>query len=205
MHPRAPARGPFFLPIALSDCAALNEADKTDCAFMHLGSRRLSRSSVLATWKQCGLNAIAFAGQSPFLTSLSHAMPPQRKGITCCDTTDHGGRVLEGYATMKHKGHRVAGKGHMVFCPQCNGVFPIIEATGSFLGYAPTLDGMRTGCGARLIASHDDLWFDDDSETITSTSRDNTKSSKTPSAPKPIGAARRRPLTWTSIRVCSSN
>lgn len=86
----------------------------------------------------------------------------KRKGITCCDTTDHGGRVLEGYSTMRHKGHRVAGKGHEVFCPKCHGVFPIVESLSSFLGYAPALEGMRTGCGARLIASHDDLWFDED-------------------------------------------
>lgn len=89
----------------------------------------------------------------------------KRKGITCCDSTDHGGLVLEGYATMAHNGHQVAGLNHQVYCPQCKGIFPIVESLASCMGYAPALEGMRTACGARLIATHDDLWFDDDTAT----------------------------------------
>lgn len=87
----------------------------------------------------------------------------QRKVITCCATTDHGGLVLQGYPFMSHKGHCVASKGHLVWCPQCNGIFPIVESTKSFLAIAPALEGMRTACGARLIGLFDDYLMDDDS------------------------------------------
>ncbi|WP_430388154.1 PAAR domain-containing protein [Dyella sp. 20L07] len=79
----------------------------------------------------------------------------QRKLITCCATTDHDGYVMEGYALAREKGHRVAGKGHRVFCPKCKGIYPIIDSLQPFLGYAPAVNGMFTGCGARLIASAD--------------------------------------------------
>jgi type VI secretion system secreted protein VgrG len=94
---------------------------------------------------------------------MTQAKPPKRKGITCCCTTDHGGLVLEGYALATHKGHRIAGLGHRVYCPKCKGIFPIVESTQSFAGYAPAVQGMRTACGARLIGMFDDLWVDDDS------------------------------------------
>ncbi|GAB2801895.1 DUF2235 domain-containing protein [Dyella kyungheensis] len=71
--------------------------------------------------------------------------------------------MLEGYALANHKGHRVAGLGHRVYCPQCKGIFPIVESRKSFAGYAPAVEGMRTACGARLIGMFDDLWIDDDS------------------------------------------
>lgn len=87
----------------------------------------------------------------------------KRKGITCCCLTDHGGRVLQGYGIASHKGHAVAGLGHMVYCPTCNGVFPIVQSVKPLLGYAPAVEGMRTACGARLIGSFDDFWIEDDS------------------------------------------
>lgn len=88
--------------------------------------------------------------------------------IGCCDTTDHGGRVLEGYALMRlDNGHRVAGKGHMVFCPQCNGIFPIEGGVPSLFGYAPAVEGMRTTCGARLIASQNRETLDDEADAAT--------------------------------------
>ncbi|WP_198651542.1 DUF2235 domain-containing protein [Dyella sp. C11] len=87
----------------------------------------------------------------------------KRKGITCCSRTDHGGRVLEGYGIASHKGHAVAGLGHKVYCPQCNGVFPIVQSVKPLLAYAPAVEGMRTGCGARLIGAFDDFWIEDDS------------------------------------------
>ena len=118
----------------------------------------------------------------------------EKPAILCCDSTDHGGRVLEGYATMSHDGHRVAGKGHRVFCPQCNGIFPIVESTQSFLGYAPALDGMRTACGARLIASQTTLKMRDDSpgaskDTTKATPKATLSATSTPTTPAAATAA----------------
>lgn len=67
----------------------------------------------------------------------------QRKLITCCASTDHDGYVMEGYATMREKGHRVAGKGHRVFCPRCKGIYPITDGIGLVFGYAPAVEEKR--------------------------------------------------------------
>ncbi|MDF3834089.1 PAAR domain-containing protein [Cupriavidus basilensis] len=74
-----------------------------------------------------------------------------RKG----DRTDHGGEVLEGFAQTNLNGQPMAGVGHMVSCPKCKGVFPIAEGSSTYRvgGVAVALDGMKTACGARLIAS----------------------------------------------------
>ncbi|MFP3752773.1 PAAR motif protein [compost metagenome] len=71
------------------------------------------------------------------------------------DTTTHGGKVLEGEPTFVFYGEPAAGVGHMVWCPQCKGSFPIIEGDPTFqaMGRAMALDGMLTACGARLISS----------------------------------------------------
>jgi len=49
----------------------------------------------------------------------------------------------------------MAGKGNMVFCPLCKGEFPIIEGSDTYRvnGVPVALDGMKTACGASLIAS----------------------------------------------------
>ena len=73
------------------------------------------------------------------------------------DTTSHGGRVLEGSENYTLFGRRVAGVGHMVMCPQCKGVFPILPDTlgrrvpHRIVGRDTAVEGMRTACGATLI------------------------------------------------------
>ncbi|WP_454721761.1 MULTISPECIES: PAAR domain-containing protein [Cupriavidus] len=71
------------------------------------------------------------------------------------DETTHGGKVLEGIPNFLVRGALAAGVGHMVFCPKCNGTFPIIEGDSSFVahGFSVALHGMRTACGAQLISS----------------------------------------------------
>lgn len=74
-----------------------------------------------------------------------------RKG----DSTDHGGTVLEGFEQTNLNGRPMAGVGHMVACPLCKGVFPITEGSSSYDvdGVLVALNGMKTACGASLIAS----------------------------------------------------
>ncbi|WP_426271890.1 hypothetical protein ACN9MB_05235 [Dyella kyungheensis] len=38
---------------------------------------------------------------------------------------------------MRENGHRVAGKGHRVFCPKCKGIYPITGGIDLPFGYAP--------------------------------------------------------------------
>ncbi|WP_454725290.1 MULTISPECIES: PAAR domain-containing protein [Cupriavidus] len=76
---------------------------------------------------------------------------PARKG----DKTTHDGTVLEGIENFEIHGVAVAAVGHMVSCPRCKGIFPIIEGDASFIvhGRQIALHGMRTACGAQLISS----------------------------------------------------
>ncbi|WJN52718.1 PAAR domain-containing protein [Pseudomonas asiatica] len=71
------------------------------------------------------------------------------------DTTDHGGVVIGSIANTNLNGKPMAGKGNMVFCPLCKGEFPIIEGSDTYRvnGVSVALDGMKTACGASLIAS----------------------------------------------------
>ncbi|HEY0062020.1 MAG TPA: PAAR domain-containing protein [Telluria sp.] len=71
------------------------------------------------------------------------------------DTTSHGGKVLEGRNCMTLDGRRIAQQGHKTFCPKCKGVFPIAEGVPfhSLGGVGTAVEGMRTECGALLIAS----------------------------------------------------
>lgn len=63
--------------------------------------------------------------------------------------------MLEGSATDICHGKPIAYLGHKVNCPQCKGVFPIIEGvlTTSFYGKGVAVAGMKTACGAILIAT----------------------------------------------------
>lgn len=74
-----------------------------------------------------------------------------RKG----DPTSHGGAVLEGSLSDICMGQPIAYLGHKVQCPQCKGAFPIIEGvlTTTFYGRGVALAGMKTACGAVLIAT----------------------------------------------------
>ena len=71
------------------------------------------------------------------------------------DLTTQDGVVLEALANTDLNCKPIAGVGHMVSCPLCKGIFPIAEgsATYSVDGIAVALDGMKTACGAALIAS----------------------------------------------------
>jgi uncharacterized Zn-binding protein involved in type VI secretion len=71
------------------------------------------------------------------------------------DPTSHGGIVLEGSPVDICMGKPIAYIGHKVQCPKCKGTFPIVEGvpTTTFYGKGVALAGMRTACGAVLIAS----------------------------------------------------
>lgn len=71
------------------------------------------------------------------------------------DSTSHGGKVIEGSSFDICMGKPIAYMGHKVQCPKCKGVFPIVEGalTTTFYGKGVALAGMRTSCGAVLIAS----------------------------------------------------
>ncbi|KIQ21908.1 PAAR repeat-containing protein [Variovorax paradoxus] len=76
--------------------------------------------------------------------------------IVCVgDTTTHGGTVLEGFSSFSIDGKIPAGVGHMVACPLCKGVFPISSGgrRAKVQGMEIAVDGMKTACGAALIAS----------------------------------------------------
>lgn len=71
------------------------------------------------------------------------------------DPTSHGGKVIEGSASDICHGKPIAYLGHKVYCPKCKGTFSIIEGalTTSFYGKGVALAGMKTSCGATLIAT----------------------------------------------------
>lgn len=75
------------------------------------------------------------------------------------DKTSHGGIVQEGFPTLTYKNTPVAGIGHLVSCPKCKGIYPIVEGTELFTwcGVQTAVDGMKTSCGATLIASQHEL------------------------------------------------
>ena len=78
-----------------------------------------------------------------------------RAVIVIGDKTTHGGTVLQGSQTMTAGDKSVARRGDLVACPQCKGNFPIIEGSSkmSANGRGVALEGMKTACGAELIAS----------------------------------------------------
>ncbi len=88
------------------------------------------------------------------------------------DPTSHGGKVLEGNPVATANGRPIAQKGHMTYCPQCKGDFPIAEGLGfhTFAGVGTAVEGMKTACGATLIATTTKgfMMIDDRSESETS-------------------------------------
>jgi len=74
-----------------------------------------------------------------------------RKG----DPTSHGGTVLEGSLADLCEGKPIAFIGAKVICPKCKGVYPIIHGspTTTLYGKGVALEGMKTACGASLIAT----------------------------------------------------
>lgn len=71
------------------------------------------------------------------------------------DPTSHGGKVFEGNEHATCLGKPIALKGHKTYCPLCKGQFPIAEGLGhhSFGGIGTVVEGMKTACGATLIAT----------------------------------------------------
>lgn len=71
------------------------------------------------------------------------------------DLTTHGGVVFQAFPQTDLNGKPIAGVGHNVSCPLCKGVFPIAEGSSTYTvdGIPVALDGMKTACGAALIAS----------------------------------------------------
>ena len=71
------------------------------------------------------------------------------------DLTTHGGVVLQAFSHTDLNGKPIAGVGHNVSCPLCKGIFPIAEGSSTYTvdGIPVALDGMKTACGAALIAS----------------------------------------------------
>lgn len=74
-----------------------------------------------------------------------------RKG----DPTSHGGTVVEGSLTDICMGKPIAFMYHKVYCPLCKGTFPIVEGVlaTTFYGKGVAVAGMKTACGAVLIAT----------------------------------------------------
>lgn len=71
------------------------------------------------------------------------------------DKTSHHGTVLEGHQDVIVMGKPVAGVGHKVSCPKCRGTQTIVEGavTHTIMGISTAVEGMKTSCGAVLIAS----------------------------------------------------
>ena len=86
------------------------------------------------------------------------------------DATSHGGKVIEGSSTETIHGRGIAGVGHMVSCPRCKGVFPILpDLLGRRYPHRihdrdTAVAGMRTACGAVLLASQSSSSITDDGE-----------------------------------------
>lgn len=81
------------------------------------------------------------------------------------DPTSHGGEVLEGNEFATTNGRQIAQKGHMTYCPQCKGNFPIADGLDfhTFAGVGTAVEGMKAACGAILIATttKDSMEIDD--------------------------------------------
>ncbi|OSN08935.1 hypothetical protein AU512_13000 [Lonsdalea iberica] len=71
------------------------------------------------------------------------------------DTTTHGGRVISAQSTLTISGTAVACVNDMVICPLCLGVYPILPSSEAvtYQGKALATGGMKTACGAELVAS----------------------------------------------------
>lgn len=78
----------------------------------------------------------------------------QRPVIRKGDKTSHGGVVISGDETINIFGLPMARLGDRVTCPTCAGVHTIIEGITSVSSDRRTaVEGMKTSCGAVLIAS----------------------------------------------------
>lgn len=71
------------------------------------------------------------------------------------DKTSHGGEVISASDTFKVIGKQVALDGHLTFCPQCKGKFPIAvpQSDRQHHGRTVAYHNDLTACGAKLISS----------------------------------------------------
>lgn len=77
----------------------------------------------------------------------------QRPVIRKGDKTSHGGVVLTGDETVVIFGQAMARMGDEVSCPKCAGKHRIVEGVQDASSDKKiALEGMRTSCGATLIA-----------------------------------------------------
>jgi uncharacterized Zn-binding protein involved in type VI secretion len=78
------------------------------------------------------------------------------------DKTSHDGVVLEAFENFNVYGKPAAGIGHRGHCPKCKKDFVIVAGaeTVSYFGKAVALEGMKTSCGAVLIASQQEATVD---------------------------------------------
>ncbi|UMR30910.1 PAAR domain-containing protein [Massilia sp. MB5] len=81
------------------------------------------------------------------------------------DPTSHGGKVLEGNEDATIDGRPIAQQGHQTWCPQCKGKFPINDGLDfhTFAGIGTAVEGMKTACGAILIATQHQMTIEDQS------------------------------------------
>lgn len=78
----------------------------------------------------------------------------QRPVIRKGDRTSHGGVVVSGDETVIIYGQPMARLGDQVTCPKCSGTHTIVEGVADVSSDRRTaLEGMKTSCGAVLIAS----------------------------------------------------
>ncbi|CAB3678486.1 PAAR domain-containing protein [Achromobacter mucicolens] len=78
----------------------------------------------------------------------------QRSVIRKGDKTSHGGVVVTGDETVVIFGQPMARVGDRVTCPKCGDNHTIVEGVQNVGSDRLTaLEGMRTSCGATLIAS----------------------------------------------------
>ena len=75
------------------------------------------------------------------------------------DPTSHGGKVISAQPGFTAHGIQIACEGDMVICPQCKGVYPILNASHSvsFRGKKIAVAGMKTACGAVLISTQSSI------------------------------------------------
>lgn len=124
-----------------------------------------------------------------------------RSVVRIGDRTSHGGVVVTGDQTLNVFGQAAARRGDMTTCPRCKGSYPIVEgtrSTGSSQWLA--LEGMRTACGATLIASQH-FWQEADATGTSSTAQVDTNAKAYKGRFQVLDDASREPLPGQQYRV----
>ena len=114
------------------------------------------------------------------------------------DKTSHGGTITGGFPELMVYGRPAAGIGHVGFCPKCGVIFQIVAgaATVTVFGRALALEGMKTSCGAVLIASQNQYMVDDGTGDGHAAASDSAKSNAVASrvvSPSASGASTKVP------------